>query len=270
MKESEINTHRKQFRNLIIQRIIVGIIIAVIIGSAIIAITPGFRYEAIRLEQGSEISGTSGASVLSENGTGSYEVDLLRTNDFSYETGWSFFEYSSIVEAELMYINTTNGMQVTGYNSDFRMYRFLNIMIDDYDEVTFSFRIRSLNGPLSCGMKLEFAEGWAKIEEMEEVISWEEGEEGTFSIEAPLDILRARSNHWALQVRFEIQVKFPENGIANVWDARVEAVSSEQLYATTLNLEDSEGHAILGTSDSRLVFAPYLNISVDSHAHHSF
>ncbi len=262
--------HRKQFRNLIIQRTIVGIIIAVVLGSAIIAITPGFRYEAITIEPDDEISGTSGVSVLSEDGTGSYEVDLLRTNDFSHETGWSLFQYAPTPESELLYINTTNGIQVTGYNAELRMYRFLNILIEDYEEVIFSFRFQSLNGPLSCGMQLEFARGRTIIDEVEEVVEWDEGEEGVFSIEVPLDVLRARSDLWIMQVLFEIQIKFPENGIANVWDARVEAVSSAQLFSTTFNLLDTEGHPLFGTTTNRLVFAPYLNISTESHDSYSF
>jgi len=240
-----------------------------VIGSVILIVAPGYSYEAISVDQGAEITGTSGVDILHENYTISPVFNLLRTNDFSMTSGWRYSQNKYNEEGAILFENGTNGIQLSGSNIDFRMYRYLNILIDDYDTVNFSFIVRPVNGPIRVGIRLVFEEGWNPLTEIEEIITWGDND-GIFNFEVPLDYYKGITQEWIVYVKFEIILQFPEIGIVQIRDARVEALSPELLIPTKLNFKDAENATFFGRLDGRSIFTPYVNITSDSHSEPSY
>lgn len=270
MMHSPNGAHGNRFRNLIFRNIALGVVMAAIIGVSIIAIAPGYAYNVIRVEQGEPVQGSTGVSVSQNTATSTQGVDLLRTSMFTLESGWRFDDYSLAYYHQLDYVNETDGIRISGTKSDFRMYRYLNILIDDYDSVNFSFCISSVSGPMIYGIRLVFQEGWNNIEELEYLKEWSGDAESTFTYRPSMNLLRASAAHWLLNVRFEIKVEFPDSGAATIYDARVQAFASELLIPVFIDTRDSENGHLLGKIDGLSIFTPYMNISSPSHSQYSF
>ncbi|MFX1369191.1 MAG: hypothetical protein ACFFAY_11370, partial [Promethearchaeota archaeon] len=159
MIEQESFSQHQSFRRTIRERIFLGCVVAILIGTTILVITPSNELTFGVLSVGDESLGTVGHSISDQSSSGQTEFLLLNTTDFTLDAGW----ITRATPNDVGYVKSyqdTGGFHVEGSYVSFTLHCYLNIIVDHYDALEVSSHVVSESGNFTFGISSYFGLWW--------------------------------------------------------------------------------------------------------------
>jgi hypothetical protein len=254
----------RAFREKIYSQLVIGVIVAVLIGVTILAIVPANTGDFGSITVEDEVSGSVGHSVLSYVSTSYNELTLLDTTNFTYESGW-LTRVTGNEAGEVTSYQDTEGLHIEGSNVYFRIYRYFNIPVEDYDTLQFASAIKPIQGEFAITISAYFGLWWREQFHIHNSTPIDTGSEYLYELEVSTDWMSNRTSSWLCQARFEILIDFDTFASLVITSASVEATSSTQLYPMSLDFQDRTGCSLYKNKETRrLMEIPVVNITSEA------
>jgi hypothetical protein len=264
MIEETEPVQNRAFREKIYAQIVIGSIVAALIGVTILAIVPANTGDFGSITVEDAVSGSVGHSILSYDSTGYTELTLLDTTNFTYESGW-LTRVSWNEGSEVTSYQDAEGLHIEGSNANLRIYRYFNIPVEDYNTLQFTSTIKPIQGEFTVTISAYFGLWWSEQFHIHNSTPIDTGSEYLYELEVSTDWMSNRTGNWLCQARFEILIDFDAFASLVIARASVEVISSTQLYPISIDFQDRTGNSLYENKETRrLMEIPVVNITSEA------
>ncbi|NHI84127.1 MAG: hypothetical protein EAX81_07475, partial [Candidatus Thorarchaeota archaeon] len=264
MSEPETLLEYQSFRRKLRERVLLGSIVAILIGATILAIAPENVFTFGRLSTGDQSLGTVGHSITDQSSPGQTEFVLLNTTEFTWESGW--ITETEWYEADYIgFYQDSRGFHVEGSRVRFLLYYYLNIIVDHYDTLKLSTLVSSESGNFTIGISSYFGLWWSDSFHRSNSTDVSGGEERFHTLNISMDWVRSNTNKWIVQARLELEITIQSYASILIQRATVKASSSAVLYPVAFGFQDKLGVGLYDAKETRrLLEIPVLNLRSDA------
>ncbi len=238
----------------------VGVLIALFIGSAIILITPqNFVFGSV--SEGDEVSRTTGHSLHDLGLAGDDIFTLLDTSNLTSRAGW-LTKVTLDNDYGVNAMQEINGLNIDGAGAWINLYYYLNINVEDYDTLNFTLSVESVQDEFILEMNAYFRLLWLGSLKAENRTNIEHAGQQTLTLNVSMDWLRNSTSSWITQVRFEIWLHLETYSSPVIRHATATASSSRLLFPLLIDFQDLSENSIYDQPETRyLIRDPLINIT---------
>ncbi|MGY5859452.1 MAG: hypothetical protein RTU63_08780 [Candidatus Thorarchaeota archaeon] len=249
--------------NKVVQRtVILGIIIGIVIGGAILFTLPSSQSEilTVQVDPGNDIMREQIFDYSSY--TGSTHTRICQVTDFSTTPIIWFNGYGDEIHVDHQ---DTGGFKVSGTNYGVSIQMRFHILIDVYENATFTIGLSEVQGPATIRTIMGFVRSTTSYSE---TVNVEDGDNSDVIVHESLVPLRENSDSWILETRFTLEIRQEQTGSITVDSLSIDIDSLELVYPFQVQFYDQSGTNIYEDGGSyQGNINPLLNITDDSLNH---
>ncbi|MGY5880200.1 MAG: hypothetical protein RTV31_08115 [Candidatus Thorarchaeota archaeon] len=249
------------FSKVVQRTVILGIIIGIVIGGAIISFVPTNQSEGLSVQQGPERVGELEQSVEHIPYTASNVTRILEATDFTRTPIVNFRGYGQ----EIYVDHLDSGFRVSGRYYGLMIETYFHVIVDEYEKSNITIDISEVQGYGNIYLSMDYLDQsfWSEVD-----IELVDGQSGEITIEEELDFLQDYSDYSILEIHLGLFIRQESPGSITMNGIYVDVESATPIYPMRVQFNDQTGIDIFDNRYSDFLnYYPIMNLTEDSLIH---